>query len=97
MKSSLLSVATRLLACAHVGAAWTFDTPRQQFDAENNFGCTAIQVNKGETIDYQVGWLSSCTLRIYDDAGCAVQIGISSNDWTHVLTRTMLAFDVRDC
>lgn len=97
MKASITSIITGLSALATISNAWTFDIPRQQFDGENNFGCTAIYVGKGEIIDYQVGIFSDCTLRVYNDANCDVQIGISSNDWTKKLTRSMFAFDVRDC
>jgi hypothetical protein len=97
MKVSTSTIMASLLAFINAGNAWTFDTPRQQFDGENNFGCTAIYVGKGEVIDYQVGIFSDCTLRVYNDANCDVQIGISSNDWTKKLTRPIFAFDVRDC
>lgn len=93
-----LSTTTAIwLAFAAYASSWTLGTPRQQFDGHDNFGCTAIKVDKGETIDWDVGVFSSCTLRIYDDSNCHVQIGISSWDWEKVLTRPMRAFDVRNC
>ena len=93
----LSTTAATILAFAAHASSWTLGTPKQQFDGNDNFGCTAITVEKGEKIDWDVGVLSSCTLRIYDDANCYVQIGISSWDCDKVLTRTMRAFDVQDC
>jgi len=77
--------------------AWIFTTPRQQFEGDENFSCTPLYAAKGEAIDYQVGVFESCVLRLYNDAACAVQIGVSSRDWEHTLARPMFAFDVRDC
>lgn len=92
-----LSLATLTLALLTLTNAWVFTTPRQQFDGDENFGCTAIYVAKGEDIDFQVGILESCVIRLYNDAACSVQIGISSRDWEHTLTRPMFAFDIRNC
>lgn len=88
---------TLLLTILPLTSAWVFTTPRQQFDGDENFGCTAIYVAKGEDIDFEVGIFESCVIRLYNDANCDVQIGISSQDWEHTLTRPMFAFDIKDC
>ncbi|KAF2187465.1 hypothetical protein K469DRAFT_569728 [Zopfia rhizophila CBS 207.26] len=96
MKLSLTAFAA-LLPFSALTKAWIFTVPTQQFDGDNNFSCTPIYVAKGEIIDFQVGILESCVIRVYNDAQCDVQIGISSRDWTHTLGRPMFAFDIQDC
>jgi hypothetical protein len=96
MKLPLTAIAT-LLPLSTLTNAWIFTTPRQQFDGQNNFSCTPIYVAKGEVIDFDVGFFESCVVRLYNDAQCSVQIGISSQDWQHELTRPMFAFDIQDC
>jgi hypothetical protein len=97
MNLYLPTTAITFLVISSLSQAWILGTPNQQFSGEDDFGCTAIYVAKGEKIKYDVGWTESCTLRIYNDANCHVQIGISSNDWKRTLTRPMWAFDVQDC
>ena len=97
MKFNKATIAGVILSTTTLSQAWIFGTPRQQFDGDDNFSCTAIYVDKGEEIDFDVGVFESCVLRIYNDAACSVQIGISSRDWDHVLSRPMFAFDIQDC
>ena len=93
----MISAAVVFTALCTTANGWVFDACGVQFDSTGNFGCTARTCNTGDTIDYSVGWTESCTLRVYDDASCHVQIGISSDDWHHQLTRPMRGFDIRDC
>jgi len=97
MKFLVQSLALALTTLPLLTSAWIFTTPHQQFDADDNFSCTAIFVDKGEDINFEVGIFESCVVRLYNDASCNVQIGISSRDWEHTLTRPMYAFDIQDC
>ncbi|KAJ6571799.1 hypothetical protein B0H19DRAFT_1255733 [Mycena capillaripes] len=82
---SMLSTTVLIAALFTATNAWIFDA------------CGVQVCNKGDIIEFDVGILESCTLRLYDDANCHVQTGISSRNWDHVLTRTIRAFDIRDC
>lgn len=89
---------TVLLAALPLAAnAWVFNACGHQYDGPGNHGCTKSACAKGGQISWDVGVFSSCTLRVYSDAGCKNQAGIASKDWDKKLDNSIGSFDVADC
>ncbi|KAJ7212589.1 hypothetical protein GGX14DRAFT_519438 [Mycena pura] len=92
----ILTALTLSAAIAGINA-WTFNACGQIFDGTANKGCTHKSCNAGQHIEYDVGFLETCVLRLYSDTACKVENGISSKDWDHTLGQHIAAFTIGDC
>lgn len=93
-----LSIALLALTPTALVNGWVLTLNKQVWDGSGNKGCTGnFKYGKGQLLEWDRAWYSTCCIHLYADGKCDKEVGYSCGSWKKTLSQTVESFKIDSC